>query len=512
MQRGSAADVSTARANSGMPARSVDLPDLMEKVGAGWYQALILPSLLGVTVVECGQVMMVSSITLGLQLEWGLTEGQKALLPSLAFAGLGLGTIMSGFLSDAIGRRRTMLVGYMGATISSISLALSTGLRQMAFFTFINGIVCGIPVTAAMVLITELCPSSLRAAAFILPLIAQAMGEIYAATVIDVFMPDLTHGSWRNVIIFNAFPAYAFLFVSWFLLPESPFWLVIKGKFGKARENIAEIARMNGTLHEVEDLIRDLRPDMLAEAATNGKEKGKAQEGALAIVQKAMQSSSFFITAIGMAFLCFLGQLLTFGMNYFWPALLGNTVLEGISLNPAAELGVIRSFGVPSALLMIPIMRSDVGHRWIIAFSAVVEALTLQACIITISRQDGVALIPLAGLSLACANLFYAASLLFMTESFPTTVRATMSAASVFVGRIGALLGPALIDTMGYQGFLALVLGLSCAAVPVLMLLAETKGKMLSDYLGEVPSGAAASAEAGGLPTHEAKPGKAMRA
>lgn len=463
----------------------------MEKAGAGWYQAIILPGLLGVTVVECGQVLMISSITLGLQLEWDLNDGQKALLPALAFAGLGLGTICSGFLSDSIGRRRTILLGYVGSAISAIALAMSAGYRQMCVLCLINGILCGVPVTAALVLITELCPTSIRAMAFVMPLLAQAFGEIYAATMINLFMPDLVHGNWRNALICNSFPALAFLFVSWFILPESPCWLMVKGRVTEARSEIREIARANNTLSGVEALLETLEADPAA----------KEQESQLVKVRNAMNSSRFCVVAASMTFLCFLGQLLTFGMNYFWPALLGNTVLEGISLNPAAELGLIRSFGVPSALLMIPIMRSSIGHKWIIGVAAISMAITLQGCIVVLTRQEGLALIPLAGLSLACANLFYSATLLFMTESFPTTLRAVMSACAVFVGRSGALLGPTLIDVMGYKGFLSLVIGLSTFAVPVLMLLSETKGRQLEDYL---PPGGAAT----GCGDEEAAAGK----
>merc|ERR1719491_1075841 len=113
---------------------------------------------------------------------------------------------------------------------------------------------------------------------------------------------------------------------------------------------------------------------------------------------------------------------------------------------------------------MVPIMRSEVGHKWIIAIAAVAEALTIQGCIVVTSRQEGLMLIPLAGLSLACANLFYSATLLFMTESFPTTLRAVMASCTIFIGRSGALFGPTMIDYMGYKGFLSLVLGLATSA------------------------------------------------
>merc|ERR1740123_2683014 len=103
---------------------------------------------------------------------------------------------------------------------------------------------------------------------------------------------------------------------------------------------------------------------------------------------------------------------------------------------------------------MIPIMQSQVGHRVIVSMSGILEAIVLFSCALVLMYGSSEALVPLACLSLGCAGFFYAVSLLFMTESYPTTVRAVMSALSMSVGRLGAILGPSLVEMLGFTTFL----------------------------------------------------------
>merc|ERR1719356_938432 len=102
----------------------------------------------------------------------------------------------------------------------------------------------------------------------------------------------------------------------------------------------------------------------------------------VAMMAKAFNSVHFVIVFASFCFLCFLGQLLTFGMSYYWPQLLQSPSVTISSMDLATTLGLIRSFGIPAALLMIPIMQSQLGHRWIVGFSAVALSMALFSCLL----------------------------------------------------------------------------------------------------------------------------------
>merc|ERR1719277_1897335 len=123
-------------------------------------------------------------------------------------------------------------------------------------------------------MIAEICPRSLRATAFVFPLFAQAIGEVYSVVMIEIFMPDLLHGNWRAVVLLAAMPAYLFFFVSALVLRESPYWLVVKGRVLQARVEILEIARINRTTQSVEMLAQSLVTDAVVDLPS-GKSDGK---------------------------------------------------------------------------------------------------------------------------------------------------------------------------------------------------------------------------------------------
>jgi len=226
-------------------------------------------------------------------------------------------------------------------------------------------------------------------------------------------------------------------------------------------------------------------------------EKKDDSQSLLPMVRKALASPAFLRSFASFSYLCFLGQLLTFGMSYYWPQLLEspNIVIE--FMNPATTLGLIRSFGIPSALMMVPLMQSQVGHRLIVASASCLEGATLLGCLLVLNYSTGAALVPLACISLGCANLFYAVALLFMSESYPTTVRAIMSALSISIGRLGAIGGPSMVEYMGFSGFLAFSAVLAVSAVPLVLTLNETKGKQLEDFLAEEQPSSSSGCAAG---------------
>lgn len=45
-----------------------------------------------------------------------------------------------------------------------------------------------------------------------------------------IFMPTLESGNWRAVLVWSSIPAFIVVFISYFVLLESPRFLLVKGK------------------------------------------------------------------------------------------------------------------------------------------------------------------------------------------------------------------------------------------------------------------------------------------
>merc|ERR1719336_172276 len=119
---------------------------------------------------------------------------------------------------------------------------------------------------------------------------------------INVFMPDLIHGSWRRSLICNALPSFILLVVSYFFVPESAYWHLVKGNVTGARKEVKYMAQMNKTWDRVEPLVRTLEADPAV--IEGGKD---VMPNPIAKLLGAMGNVRFFTTALCFAFLTFLG-------------------------------------------------------------------------------------------------------------------------------------------------------------------------------------------------------------
>merc|ERR1719450_790506 len=97
-------------------------------------------------------------------------------------------------------------------------------------------------------------------------------------------------------------------------------------------------------------------------------------------------------------------------MSYFWPLELhlhaGSLAAGGIS---AAHCVVqIRSWGLVGTLVSTLSMRSPVGHRWTIALSAALAALSLHRCrVLLLDDADSSRIITAAGAAVVFGSVYY---------------------------------------------------------------------------------------------------------
>jgi MFS transporter, DHA1 family, multidrug resistance protein len=137
------------------------------------------------------------------------------LVISVFFAGMGLGTLLAGPISDAIGRKLTLILCAATFLIGAVLSATSPSLDMLLAARFLQGIGAAGPRSAGMAVVRDLYKGrdmarivSLVMTIFALvPAVAPLMGQIV-----------LQFGSWR--LIFVAFVLFALGVNLWFLLRQ----------------------------------------------------------------------------------------------------------------------------------------------------------------------------------------------------------------------------------------------------------------------------------------------------
>ena len=169
--------------------------------------------------------------------DWHLTYGQSALILFSSGVAAVPGGIFCGWLGDKIGRRKVLIMMILMLSLATGAMALTPegGWIYLTVMRFIVGFgVVG--VTAVdLPLLQEFVPASKRGwisglSTGLVPgggLIAAALSAAFGATV-----------GWRGLFLFGLLPALMALVVRvW--VPESPRWLMGRGRLEEARRSLA---------------------------------------------------------------------------------------------------------------------------------------------------------------------------------------------------------------------------------------------------------------------------------
>ncbi|CAB4057004.1 SLC22A4_5 [Lepeophtheirus salmonis] len=198
--------------------------------------------------------------------EWDLVCEDKekiARIGSSPMIGYLLGGIIFGTLSDKIGRKFTFLLSVTLLFISSGACAFAHSAFVFMILRFIVGIAIPGIETSCFVMGLELVGPSKRTLAGLLCWFFESMGLLTT-----VFISYNIHDNWRLLQGIFASPLILFL-LYYFFTPESPRWLVSRGRTKEAEKTIHKILKSNGFDKPEENLIELLEKNNMGESQKN---------------------------------------------------------------------------------------------------------------------------------------------------------------------------------------------------------------------------------------------------
>src|SRR5919107_3371456 len=151
-------------------------------------------------------------------------------ISSLIFAAA-VGALVCGKISDAIGRRTTIIVLAVMFFVGVLVVVFSPGFTLLVAGRIILGLAVGGASTVVPVYLAELAPFEIRGSITGRNELAIVAGQFAAFTVNAILNATLGHieGLWRVMFGVCALPAIA-LFIGMLRMPESPRWLIEKGR------------------------------------------------------------------------------------------------------------------------------------------------------------------------------------------------------------------------------------------------------------------------------------------
>ncbi|MCF8324733.1 MAG: sugar porter family MFS transporter [Leadbetterella sp.] len=186
-----------------------------------------------------------------------LTPSQESMVVGAVLFGAMFGPFISGFLTDKLGRKKINVIASLVFVVGSILAAIAPDTNSLIAGRLLLGLAIGIVAATVPLYLAELSPKDKRGRMVTFFQLAITLG-ILLSYVVGYIFGD-AENAWRMMFWAGFVPAII-LFVGMLLVPESPRWLLTKGRneealkvLNKLRTPDEAIAEYNETLKLLEE-------------------------------------------------------------------------------------------------------------------------------------------------------------------------------------------------------------------------------------------------------------------
>lgn len=398
-----------------------------------------------------------------------------------------LGSVFGGFLGgkfiDHFGRKSLYIIDMVFFVLFGLMSAFSWDIWSLIGFRFLLGMGVGVDYPICASYISEFMPTRIRGRMLISAFSFQALGMLSAALVgliiLNFYRED---EAWRYMLAAGAIPALIVMFLRIYV-PESPRWLIDKGKYQQAAEIIGSI------VPEVKDKINEIVANTIKHAEKVQKKKLQYSD---LFKKKYLRRTVLAVVP------WFCMDMATYGVGLFTPTILAiiaysnetNYILRDIaSTEGAAYLDIFLVVGFALNIWLV--------EKWgriklqIIGFAGMFIGLILLALAGLSSGGVQTASLYLIIPGFVLFNLLMnmgpnATTFILPAELFPTKLRASAHGLATSSAKFGATLGifilPILKDSIGLSAALItlavfVLIGLLITAI----FRVQTMGKSLEE-------------------------------
>lgn len=389
--------------------------EAIDRSAMSGFQIRVVGICLVLCLIDGFDILVMAFAASGVAREWSLSGSQVGLLLSSGLLGIALGSAFVAPLADRIGRRPLSIWCLVGATLGMGLAATAGDVTQLAVWRLVTGLGIGGLVASLPVLIAEYSPPHRRGTAIAMYTTGLPLGGVVGGA---VAASVAGHFGWRALFVAGAALTAVMLLAVLAAMPESLDHLAVRRPRGA-------LERINALLSKMGHPPLDTLPEPVP----------GAEEDIPAAILRGRNGAR-----TGLLWLAFFIMMAGFYFAASWtPRLLEQS---GFSAGQGISGGLLLNLGGVVATLVFGALALVVTRRALTVCSFVGAGLVFLLI--------GPALggLPTALLAVAAVGFFINAAgcglYTISPDLYPTAVRTTAVGWASAVGRLGAIVAPAL--------------------------------------------------------------------
>ncbi|KAH8311117.1 hypothetical protein KR044_004483, partial [Drosophila immigrans] len=379
--------------------------------------------------------------------EWDLVcdkEYLKNVAEMFFLLGVASGGIISGFLSDKFGRKTMLFISTALQTIFGLWLYFCSSFELYLTLRALLGLVSVSVTYSALILAIEYVDGKWRTIA--------GMYNLFPLPISYMIISGLAYltQDYQRLQLCIGIPGI-FLCFLWFVVPESPRWLLVKGRIEEVKRIIEAAARFNG---------RQLPPDYQLTPPTQESSSGED-------VTNLFRSS--YLRRISICFLCiwFIINLVYYGLILNMSSFGGNVYLN------SALAGLVEVPAIAVAMYII----TKVGKKWVFCVTLFSAGVACFCAALTEGIEDilwlKITFLMMGKFTISASNTIMP---VYTAELYPTAIRNVGVGACNMAAGISLILTPylSLLNKIEDHLLMALLTAFSIFGGVVVLFLPET--------------------------------------
>lgn len=202
--------------------KTIDPREILDDSPMALLQVLVVAITIGLNALDGFDILSISFAAPGIAKEWGIASAALGVVLSMELIGMALGSFFLGGVADRLGRRPTILGCLVLMALGMAMVTVAGSVVDLSVWRVVTGLGIGGMLAATNAVAAEFANKRRRHLCIALMVIGYPIGGILGGSVASALLAAY---SWRAVFYFGAAITSVFVFVVYFMVPESVHWL-----------------------------------------------------------------------------------------------------------------------------------------------------------------------------------------------------------------------------------------------------------------------------------------------